>query len=95
MRVTVRLIGELRRLAGRRDVFLDLTPDPTLRAFARALSASCGPAFCERVLTPDGDLQSHVAVFVDGEQVATSRDGIGRLAGSTVELMLLPMFEGG
>lgn len=93
--VRVLLVGELRRLAGRREVNLELPERSTIHDLSRALGAACDPAFADRVLTPDGDLQSHVAVFLNGEQLAEGRDGPTCLSAGDVELMLLPMFEGG
>lgn len=93
--ITVVFIGELRRLAGRRDVRVRLPGPTTVHTLARELGAVCDPAFAARVLTPDGDLQSHVAVFLNGEHLPTARDGAAYLTEGEVELMLLPMFEGG
>lgn len=93
--VKVVLLGELRRLAGRREADLLLPARSTVHTLARELGAVCEPAFAERVLTQDGDLQSHVAVFLNGAQLPETRDGATYLADGQVELMLVPMYEGG
>lgn len=95
--VTVKVVlrGELRRLAGRREADLLLPARSTVRTLARELAAVCEPAFAERVLTKDGDLQSQVAVFLNGAQLPETRDGATYLTDGQVELMLVPMFEGG
>lgn len=93
--VRVVLLGELKRLAGRRQADLRLPARSTIRTLARELGSVCDPAFAERVLTRDGDLQSHVAVFLNGAQIPQGRDGEPELVDGEVELMLMPMFEGG
>lgn len=95
VRVRVVLIGELRRLAGRRDAELVLPARSTVGTLGRELKKVCAPAFAERALTTEGDLQSHVAVFLNGQQLEQARDGSAWLGDGEVELMLLPMFEGG
>lgn len=93
--VRVVLLGELRRLAGRREVELRLPAPASIRTLSRALGDACGRGFADRVLTTDGDLQSHVAVFLNGAQIPQGRDADAELTGGEVELMLMPMFEGG
>ena len=93
--VTVVLMGELKRLAGRREIVFRLRPGFTVHDVARRLRSECEPAFATRVLTPNGDLQPHVAVFVDGAQLPGGRDGPGVLSGGRLEFMLVPMHEGG
>lgn len=93
--VKVLLMGELRRLAGRREADLRLPARSTIHTLARELGAVCDPAFAESVLTKDGHLQSHVAVFMNGAQLPEPRDGATYLGDGQVELMLVPMYEGG
>lgn len=93
--VKVVLFGELRRLAGRRDVDLRLPHGSTIEALGRELGAICAPAFAQRVLTSDGSFQSHVAVFLNGSPLRRNSDVPTFLADGQVELMLMPMFEGG
>ncbi len=59
--VKVVLLGEIKRLAGRPEVDLHLEHGATMRTLARALRDACQPAFAQRILTVDGDFQSHVA----------------------------------
>ena len=93
--VKVLLMGELRRLAGRREVVLELPVGSTVNALASELGRVCGPAFRRLALSTEGDLQSHVAAFLNGTQLA-SVDGMpAPVSGGEVELMLLPMYEGG
>jgi len=93
--VRVVLIGELKRLAGRHEADLRLPPGSTIQTLGRALGSICAPAFEQRILTSDGDIQSHVAVFLNGGQLARTGDTPTVLTDGQVELMLVPMYEGG
>lgn len=93
--VKVVLLGELKRLAGRDEVELDLPPGSTIHSLARELGAVCAPAFGRRALTKEGDLQSHIAVFLNGLPLPQSADAPTYLADGEIELMLVPIYEGG
>lgn len=92
--VKVVLLGALRRLAGRREAELRLPPNSTIHTLARALRPLCDPSF-ERVLTSEGDLQVHVAVFLNGVQMPQANGVPTYLPAGQVELMFVPMYEGG
>ena len=93
--VTVVLMGELKRLAGLGEVVFRLPVGATVHDVAHRLRTVCPPAFTMRVLTPDGDLQPHVAAFLDGVQLPTARGAPTAPVGGRLELMLVPMYEGG
>jgi molybdopterin converting factor small subunit len=95
--VTVRvlLMGELRRWAGRRELEVGLPQGSTVQALTERLPALCGQDFARRVMTREGSLQPHVAVFVDGVQIGSLKGNQTVLTDGSVELMLLPMYEGG
>jgi hypothetical protein len=93
--VRVVLLGELGRLAGRREILIQLPVGSTVHALAAELGRVCDPAFGRLALSKEGDLQSHVAAFLNGMQLG-SADGLpAPLSGGDVELMLVPMYEGG
>jgi hypothetical protein len=93
--ITVILLGELKRLAGVAQVTLRLPANSTVHDVARRLRTVCAPPCAQRVLTLDGDLQPHVAVFLDGAQLPATRGAPAPLGGGRLELMLVPMYEGG
>ena len=93
--VKVVLMGELKRLAGRREVELRLPHGSTIEALGRELGLVCAPAFAQRILTAEGDFQSHVAVFLNGSHLRRNGDAPTYLADGQVELMLMPIYEGG
>ena len=95
LNVKVVFKGELQRWAGRREIELELPLGSTIGALAETLFSLCGETFAQRVLTRDRAFQPHVAVFVNGVQIGRLEGSKTVLTGGKVELMLLPMYEGG
>ena len=95
--VTVKLVfmGELKRWAGRREMEVELPQGSTIQVLATKLSTLCGPEFAQRAMTKEGAIQPHVAVFINGVQMGELEGTQSVLTGGQVELMLLPMYEGG
>lgn len=93
--VKVVLMGELKRWAGRQEVDVELPSGSTVATLAKKLSGLCEKSFSQKALTKEGDLQPHLAVFIDGVQMARLEGTQTVLTGGQVELMLLPMYEGG
>ncbi len=93
--VRVLFMGEIRRLAGCRELELRLPHGATIPTLAHALGDACDPAFAQRILTSDGAFQSHVAVFLNGAHLQRNGDAETLLEDGQIELMLMPMYEGG
>jgi hypothetical protein len=95
--VTVKLVfmGELKRWARRREMEVELPQGSTIQTLATKLSSLCGPEFAQRAMTKEGAIQPHVAVFINGVQMGELEGTQSVLTGGQVELMLLPMHEGG
>lgn len=93
--VKVILMGELGRWAEKREVHVELFQGSTIEALAQKLRLLCGESFARHALTSDGSLQPHVAVFLNGVQIGRLEGTQTVLTGGDVELMLVPMYEGG
>ena len=93
--VKVIFMGELQRWAGRRELEVELPHESTIGVLAKKLFCLCGTIFAQRALTTEGAFQPHVAVFVNGLQIGRLNGTKTVLTGGKVELMLLPMYEGG
>ena len=93
--VTVILMGELKRWAGRREVEIELPEGSTLQMLAQKLGSVCGPAFAQKVLTKKRSFQPHVAVFINGVHAGELESAQTILRSGKIELMLLPSYEGG
>ena len=93
--VKVLLMGELRLLAGQRELSLELPEGGTLSDLAGELSAICGKALTDRVLTPRGEFHPHLLIAINGEEVRHVGNGEALISNAEVELMILPIIEGG
>jgi len=95
--IAVRLIltGELKRWAGRSEIHVELSRGSSVDTLAGKLRELCGDGFARRALTQDGTFQPHIAVFIDGVQMARLDGPRTQLTGGNIELMLLPVYEGG
>lgn len=93
--VKVILMGELGRWAEKREVEVELPQGSTIDTLAKELCALFGASFARHVLTNEGSLQPHVAVFIDGVQIGRLEGTRTVLTGGAVEMMLVPMYEGG
>ncbi len=93
--VKVILMGELGRWAEKREVQVELPQGSTIDTLAKRLCALCGASFARHALTNEGSLQPHVAVFVNGVQIGRLEGTRTVLTDGVVEMMLVPMYEGG
>jgi len=91
----VLLMGELKRWAGKREVEIELPEGSTIQMLAEKLGVVCGQTFAQHALTKKGAFQPHVAVFIDGVHMGQLDRAQTILRGGSVELMLLPSYEGG
>jgi molybdopterin converting factor small subunit len=93
--VRVRFMGDLRAVIGKRDETMTLPQGSTVGDLFASLCRSYGEPFVSRVFSKAGALQHYVVVFVNGENIKEA-GGLGRrLEESEVEIIMLPMFEGG
>ncbi len=93
--VRVKFMGGLRAVVGRRDQTVDLPRGSTLRALFSALADKHGEPFTARVFGKDGALEDYMLVFVNGHDIKELA-GLGtNLNGEEVEIVMLPVIEGG
>jgi len=93
--VRVKFMGDLRAVIGKRDETMTLPQGSTVGDLFASLCRSYGEPFVSRVFSKAGALQHYVLVFVNGENIKEA-GGLGRrLEESEVEIIMLPMFEGG
>ncbi len=93
--VKVTLMGELGRWAERKQIEVELPQGSTIDALGKKLRALCGESFARHALTTEGSLQPHVAVFINGVQIGRLEGTRTVLTDGVVEMMLVPMYEGG
>jgi len=93
--VRVRFMGDLRAVIGKRDQTMTLPQGSTVGDLFASLCRSYGEPFVSRVFSKAGALQHYVVVFVNGKNIKEA-GGLGtRLEESEIEIVMLPMFEGG
>lgn len=91
--ISVRLLGPLARLAGRRETTCDVPDGATVRDVLMALAARHGPELASALLRAPGEPHTHVRVFVDGADADPDEPILARAPEVTV--LVMPIFEGG
>jgi molybdopterin converting factor small subunit len=97
--VRVRFMGDLRAVVGKRETIAEMPQGSTVKDLLASLCSRFGEVFSSRVLNPRGSVEHHVLVFLNGRNIK-DLEGLGTSLGNgrdggEVELMMLPMFEGG
>lgn len=88
-------MGDLRALLGRRDQTLNLPEGSTVGDLVRLLCQSYGEPFISRVLSKAGTIEHYILIFLNGQNIKEVGGLAAKLDGSDVEIVMLPMFEGG
>lgn len=93
--VKVRFTGDLRALLGEGDFTISLPSGSTVKDIFTLLCTRYGEPFTCRVFSNRGTLQHTIVVFVNGRNIE-ELGGLGAaLIDSDVEIIMLPMIEGG
>ena len=95
MDVRVKFMGDLPAVIGQRNVVVPLPDGSTVDDLLAWLSASYGEAFTCRVFSQPGTLHHYMVVFVNGQDIRDAGGFATRLGEGEVEVVMLPMFEGG
>lgn len=93
--VKVKFMGDLRTIVGMRETTTDLPMGSTVKDLLTSLSSSYGERFTSRVLNKLGNLEHYVIVFLDGQNIKELKGLETTLGEGEVEILMLPMFEGG
>jgi molybdopterin converting factor small subunit len=95
--VRVRFMGDLRAVIEASDLSLKLPRGTRVGELLNSLAERYGDPFAKWLFTSSGELHHSIVVFVNGENI----QDIGGLSaglgeqGDQVEIIMLPMFEGG
>lgn len=90
----VKLFADLAEAAGEKYVDLDLDDGATVTDAVEDLVAT-HPGLGERILDENGDLQDHLNVLRNGENVFATGDGLETPVDGDDELALFPPVSGG
>ena len=95
--VRIRFMGDLRAVIESSDLKMSLPQGSSVGDLLSSLAERYGDPFAKWVFTGSGDLHHYILIFVNGENI----QDIGGLSvklgeqGDQVEIIMLPMFEGG
>ena len=93
--VRVRFMGDLPSLTGQRNLLVTLPEGATVGELFESLSGTYGEVFTSRVFRGPAKLQHAMLVFVDGENINELGGLAAKLGNSEVEVIMLPIIEGG
>jgi molybdopterin converting factor small subunit len=95
--VRVRFMGDLRAVVASSDVRLSLPKGTSVGGLLKSLAERYGDPFAKWLFTGSGDLHHSIVIFVNGENIQDIGGLSARLGeqGDQVEIIMLPMFEGG
>jgi hypothetical protein len=95
--VRIRFMGEFKALIDSPDIRVSMPRGASMRDLLVALSRKYGDGFSKWIFTGAGDLHHWVLIFVNGENIQDTGGLDAKLGthGDQVEIILLPMFEGG
>ncbi len=93
--VRVKFMGDLPALTKTRYLVVTLPEGSTVGDLLNSLSSTYGEAFTSRVFSCSGRLEHYVVVFVDGQNIEEMGGFGAKLGQNEVEVVMLPMFEGG
>lgn len=95
--IRVRFMGDLRAVVQSADLRLSLPKGTRVGELLKSLAETYGDPFAKWLFNGSGALEHSILVFVNGENI----QDIGGLSvglgeqGDQVEIIMLPMFEGG
>ena len=93
--VRVTFMGELPSLIGQRNLLVNLPEGATVGELLESLSKTYGDNFTCRVFCGPAKLHHTMLIFVDGENIKQRGGLAAKLGDSEVEVIMLPMLEGG
>jgi len=93
--VRVKFMGDLPSLTGQRNLLVTLPEGATVGELLETLSRTYGDVFACWVFSGPGKLQHIMLIFVDGENIDQLGGLAAKLGNSEVEVIMLPIIEGG
>lgn len=95
--VRVRFMGDLRAVVDSPDLKIPVPRGSSVGELLSSLAESYGDPFAKWLFTGSGELHHYILIFVNGENIQDIGGLPARLGeqGDQVEIIMLPMFEGG
>ena len=95
--VRIRFMGDLRAVVESADLNLSLPQGSSVGDLLRFLAEKFGDPFAKWLFTGAGELHHHILIFLNGDNIQDIGGLTAKLGeqDDRVELIMLPMFEGG
>lgn len=93
--VKVKLMGDIAGVFGRRELELPFPRGASVGQLLKSLGDRYGESFTKEVFNAAGGLMPTLVIFVNGEDIKELRGLDTPISGSKVEVVVLPIFEGG
>ncbi len=94
--VLVRFLGFLQRLTDHRETQVEIQGETTILELLTILGKRYGPDFTSAIFRAPGEVQTYLSIFLDDEEVSVSEPiSENQSTARKVELLILPVFEGG
>ncbi len=94
--VLVRFLGFLQRLTDHRETQVEIQKETTILELLTILGERYGPDFTSAIFRAPGEVQTYLSIFLDDEEVSVSEPiSMDQSTARKVELLILPIFEGG
>ena len=93
--VQIKFMGDLRAVIGKRNETMTLPQGSTIADLLTSLCASYGEPFTSRVMSKAGTVEHYILMFLNGRNIKEVGGLAAKLDGGDVEIIMLPMFEGG
>lgn len=93
--VKVKLMGDIAGVFGRREMELSFPRGASVGQLLKSLGDRYGESFTKEVFNAAGGLMPTLVIFVNGEDIKELRGLDTPISGSKVEVVVLPIFEGG
>ena len=90
-------MGDLRAVVQSPELKMSLPQGSSMGDLMRSLAERYGDPFAKWIFTASGDLHHYILIFVNGENIQDVGGLTAKLGGQgdQVEIIMLPMFEGG
>ena len=88
-------MGDLRAVVGQPDLSMSLPRGSNVGDLLKCLSIKFGDSFTRWLFTEPGRLHHYVLIFSNGQNIKDIGGLTAQLEDSEVEIIMLPMFEGG
>ncbi|MBI4524190.1 MAG: MoaD/ThiS family protein [Deltaproteobacteria bacterium] len=88
-------MGDLRAVMGKPDQRMVLPRGSTVGDLIQSLCHSYGEPFVSRVLNQSGGIEHSIVIFLNGRNIKEIGGLAATLDAGDLEIIMLPMFEGG